>query len=91
MEKVFRAAHSLKGAARAVNLKDIETICQSLETVLARAKRREIELTADVLDVLHEAMNEVERLLLSTRGEPIQGGNQKASLCSVACRPSTAA
>jgi len=74
VEKVFRAAHSLKGAARAVNLKDIETICQSLETVLARAKRREIELTADVLDVLHEAMNEVERLLPSTRSEPIQGG-----------------
>jgi two-component system chemotaxis sensor kinase CheA len=70
VEKVFRAAHSLKGAARAVNLKDIETICQSLETVLAQAKRREIELTADVLDMLHEAMNEVERLLLSTRGEP---------------------
>ena len=30
VEKVFREAHSLKGAARAVNLAEIESVCQSL-------------------------------------------------------------
>ena len=74
MEKIFREAHSLKGAARAVNLKEIETICQSLEGVFARAKRREIALTADALDVLHGAMDEVERLLMATRGECLEQG-----------------
>ena len=69
VEKIFREAHSLKGAARAVNLKEIETVCQSMETVLARAKRREIELDADALDVLHAAMDEIERFLRVTRGE----------------------
>ena len=44
VEKIFREAHSLKGAARAVNVKEIETICQTVEGVLARAKRREIAL-----------------------------------------------
>ena len=79
VEKIFREAHSLKGAARAVNLKKIETICQSMEGVLARAKRREIALTADALDMLHGAMDEVEHLLLSTRGEPIQGGTLRSA------------
>ena len=35
LETIFREAHSLKGAARAVNLAEIETICQSLEGVFA--------------------------------------------------------
>jgi two-component system chemotaxis sensor kinase CheA len=77
VEKIFREAHSLKGAARAVNLKEIETICQSMEGVLARAKRREITLTADALDVLHRAMDEIERLLTGTRGERLEKGPPK--------------
>ncbi|HUI70039.1 MAG TPA: Hpt domain-containing protein, partial [Spirochaetia bacterium] len=77
VEKIFREAHSLKGAARAVNLKDIETVCQSLETVLARAKRKEIELTADMLDVLHAVTDEIERLLMGARGEGLEMGLPK--------------
>ena len=38
IEAMFREAHSLKGAARAVNLTDIETICQSLESVFSGLK-----------------------------------------------------
>ena len=30
VETVFRAAHSLKGAARAVSFNEVESICQSL-------------------------------------------------------------
>jgi len=33
---VFREAHSLKGAARAVNIKEIESVCQPLGKVLLR-------------------------------------------------------
>ena len=39
VEVIFRAAHSLKGAARAVNFSEIETICQGLEDVFASWKR----------------------------------------------------
>jgi two-component system chemotaxis sensor kinase CheA len=35
VETIFRQAHSLKGAARAVNRTDIEAICQALESVFA--------------------------------------------------------
>jgi two-component system chemotaxis sensor kinase CheA len=79
IEKMFREAHSLKGAARAVNLKEIETVCQSLEGVFSRAKRGEIELNPEALDVMHEATDEIERLLQSTRGESAPGGIPKTS------------
>ena len=72
VEKIFREAHSLKGAARAVNLKEIETVCQSLEGVLARTKRREIELTADALDVMHKAVDSIGRLLPGSRRERLE-------------------
>ena len=73
VEKIFREAHSLKGAARAVNLREIETICQSLEEVFARAKRQEIELSAEALDVTHRAVDQIERLI----GEPGQEGLER--------------
>jgi len=44
IETVFREAHSLKGAARAVSLGDIEVICQHLESVFSGLKRGEIVL-----------------------------------------------
>src|SRR5258708_39100801 len=41
VETVFRAAHSLKGAARAVGFPEIESLCELLEDVFASWKRRE--------------------------------------------------
>ena len=39
IETAFRAAHSLKGAARAADFTEIESLCQSLETLFASWKR----------------------------------------------------
>lgn len=57
IETIFRHAHSLKGAARATNATDVETICQALETVLAEWKRQRIQLGADDFDTLHRAID----------------------------------
>ena len=59
IETVFRAAHSLKGAARAVNFSDIETLCQSLEGLFAAWKRGESAPTPQTLDDAHRALNGV--------------------------------
>ena len=40
VETIFRAAHSLKGAARAVNLTHVEAVCRSLENVFSATKRQ---------------------------------------------------
>jgi len=68
-ETIFREAHSLKGAARSVNLTDIEAICQSLENVFAALRRQEIALSAELFDVLHKGVDSLSELLLSIGAE----------------------
>jgi len=56
-ERVFREAHSLKGAARAVNLVKIEATCQSLEGLFARLKAQKIGLSPELFDQLHRMVD----------------------------------
>jgi two-component system chemotaxis sensor kinase CheA len=59
IETVFRAAHSLKGAARAVDLPDVESGCQALEDVLADWKSGKARPTPAALDDLHRRLDAV--------------------------------
>ncbi|MBN1894814.1 hybrid sensor histidine kinase/response regulator [bacterium] len=77
IETVYREAHSLKGAARAVNLVKIETVCQSLESVFAAIKREQITLRPDLFDVLHLSVDTVSRLLDAPDATDIAGIMQK--------------
>ena len=45
IETAFRESHSLKGAARAVNLVKVETVCQSLESVFSGLKTQKTTLS----------------------------------------------
>lgn len=65
VETVYREAHSLKGAARAVNLIDVETVCQSMETVFSALKHQQVEITAELFDVLHQSVDTVSDLIES--------------------------
>lgn len=56
---VFRAAHSLKGAARAVGLADVESQCHLLEDLFAGWKRQEeLPATAE-FDAAHRALSAI--------------------------------
>ncbi len=57
VETIFREAHSLKGAARAVNLTDIESVCQSLESVFAALKGGDVTDSPQLFDLLHQALD----------------------------------
>lgn len=63
LEVIYREAHSLKGAARAVNLTEIETISQSMEGVFGAMKRREITPSSTVFDTMHEVVSFIENIL----------------------------
>ena len=63
VETIFREAHSLKGASRAVNAAEIEKVCQALESVFAALKREEVELSPALFDTLHKAVDHLNRLL----------------------------
>jgi len=67
VETIFREAHSLKGAARSVNLREIESFCQALEGVFAALKKEEIPTSAALFDLLQEALDFL-GLILATAG-----------------------
>ncbi|MDP4289767.1 MAG: response regulator [Bacteroidota bacterium] len=57
IEKTFREIHSLKGAARAVNLLEIEHLCQGLESVFSQLKQQSITVSKFFFDTFHSAMD----------------------------------
>jgi two-component system chemotaxis sensor kinase CheA len=59
VENVFRAAHSLKGAARAVDMRAVESRCQSLEEVLAAWRRGEGGISPESIDAMHRVVDAV--------------------------------
>ncbi len=67
LEVVFREAHSLKGAARSVNLPPIESLCQSMETVFGLLKGDELPFSSHLFDRLHDAAKMVERYTLANK------------------------
>ncbi len=66
IETVYREAHSLKGAARSVDLPDIVAVCRSIEDVFSALKRKLIDTSPEILDLLHHAVDRTSRLV---RGE----------------------
>src|SRR5215510_14050120 len=73
LEALFREVHTLKGAARAVNLGEIEAICQAVEGVCARLKRGEVKAGAEAFDTFHRAVDVVRQL----SGSAVEGGGGK--------------
>ena len=62
-ETIFRATHSLKGAARAVNLLQIERLCQDLEGVFHRFKKGKLTLTPSMFDLFYKATDLLQIML----------------------------
>ena len=63
IETIFREAHSLKGAARSVNLVQIETACQALENILAAMKNKQVALSSELFDSVHQGISRLNELL----------------------------
>jgi len=77
IEAMFREAHSLKGASRAVNIIEIESVCQALESVFSALKNKIIDLNPSVFDELHSAVNILNEILLITTEEIDDELNEK--------------
>ncbi|MBI5278109.1 MAG: hybrid sensor histidine kinase/response regulator [Burkholderiales bacterium] len=67
VETTFRAAHSLKGAARAVDFAEIESLCQSMEDALAAWKRQEAAPSSSALDTLHRTVDAITAAMTAPR------------------------
>jgi two-component system chemotaxis sensor kinase CheA len=83
IETVFRAAHSLKGAARAVDFTEIESLCQSIEDLFAAWKRRESLPTPSTLDTAHRTIDKMsEAIAVSAVAERSVRPAEEASAAS---------
>lgn len=63
LEKIYRSTHSLKGAARAINLKDIEKVCSSLEGVFGEMKKSSLLMEETLQEGLKSYMQLIRELL----------------------------
>jgi two-component system chemotaxis sensor kinase CheA len=63
VETIFREAHSLKGASRAVNQGEIEALCQSLEEIFSALKKNTLQTSAGLFDLLQEVLDFLGRVL----------------------------
>ncbi len=74
-ELIFREAHSLKGAARAVNMTGIESLSHALEGVFAACRLQAGVPAPAVFDLLHRAIDEIDTQLLT-----MEPGDKSAKL-----------
>jgi two-component system chemotaxis sensor kinase CheA len=60
LEDVFRAAHSLKGAARAIGVTAVEQLAHALEDVLAAMQKDVVELTPSLFTACYRACDAIQ-------------------------------
>ncbi len=72
IDGIYREVHSLKGASRAVEMRQIEAVCQALEDIFADWKKREVCGSVETLGLLQHAVDMIPRLQdeASGAGEP---------------------
>ncbi len=89
IEKAFREAHSLKGAARAVNLGEVEAHCQALESKFSALRQGQLRLSPGLFDELHRMLDALAALLRSAGrrrqpGESLPPGTAHPAVLPVA-------
>lgn len=60
---VFRDIHSLKGAARMLDIQDVETLAHAVEEWLGAAKRGQLTLDAGLIGTLHQTLGSIRALI----------------------------
>jgi len=63
IETIHREFHSLKGAARAVDIYEIETICHMLESIFADIKKEKLVISMEMFDVFIKSLDILEEIL----------------------------
>ncbi len=82
IETLFREAHSLKGAARAVNASDIEQLCQAIEHTFGALKSGKQVLTTEAIEELHRSVT-----ALGQRVEALEGAGAPPAIPPAAAAP----
>jgi two-component system chemotaxis sensor kinase CheA len=65
VNKIFREIHSLKGLAGMLGFGEISELSHNLEDMLDRLRMGKIEITRDLIDLLYDAVDSLNRLVIA--------------------------
>lgn len=65
VNKIFREVHSLKGLAGMLGFTEISELSHSLEDMLDRLRMGKIEISKDLIDLLYDAVDSLNRLVIA--------------------------
>src|SRR5438552_1259058 len=82
LQSLFRTAHNLKGASRAVDVGLVESACHSLEDILARARDGERPLDAGAFEILFATADAIEDAGTRLKEKQSLAGSPLAALAS---------
>ena len=81
IEEMFRAAHSLKGAARAVELEDLGLLAHRLEDVFSALRKGQMVFSSELGDLFLQALDTISQAANRHReGHPLPAGQQRPIL-----------
>jgi two-component system, chemotaxis family, sensor kinase CheA len=66
INKIFRQVHSLKGLASMLGFGEIADLAHQLEDMLDRLRMGRIEITRELLDLLYDSVDTLNRLIIAT-------------------------
>jgi two-component system, chemotaxis family, sensor kinase CheA len=73
INKIFREVHSLKGLAGMLGFGDISELSHSLEDMLDRLRMGKIEITRDLIDLLYDSVDSLNRLVIAINDRSLTG------------------
>ncbi|BDQ28525.1 hybrid sensor histidine kinase/response regulator [Helicobacter ailurogastricus] len=67
LNRIFRVAHTIKGSSSFLNLDTLTHLTHNMEDVLNRARKNELKITPDVMDVVLRSVDMMKTLLVNIR------------------------
>ncbi|GAA8116088.1 chemotaxis histidine kinase/response regulator CheAY2 [Helicobacter pylori] len=77
LNRIFRVAHTIKGSSSFLNLNILTHLTHNMEDVLNRARKGEIKITPDIMDVVLRSIDLMKTLLVTIRDTGSDANNGK--------------
>ncbi|MBN7288186.1 MULTISPECIES: chemotaxis protein CheW [Campylobacter] len=84
LNRIFRVAHTVKGSSSFLNFDVLTELTHHMEDVLNKARKEELKMTPDVMDVVLESVDMMKGLLHSIRdhGNDTDAGIDIKNICA---------
>ena len=79
VNEIFRSAHTLKGMSATMGYEDLAKLTHQMENVLDAIRNHKISVTAEILDVVFQATEDLEEMVFSIA----DGGDGKRNVTDV--------